>query len=481
MVAGRARSWQATYARRISLIDAGVVLWATAGALIVRFGTAEDDRLISQAGDPYIFISLALSAAWWVFLSVWGTRDAKVLGHGYEEYRRVFSATAWLFGMIAIVSYVLQFDTARGYVALALPAGLTGLLVSRLLIRQFLHVERSAGRSISKVLVIGGQNGAEHLARSLAKQPLAGYMPVATYLPGASIGTAVAQELNLPTLGYDMDARSIVKVIEEFRPDAVALSGGVQLPPRAIRALGWALADLDVRMIMAPALTDVAGPRIHTQPIAGLPLIHVSTPNLAPAQRLVKRVFDLVGAVALITLLSPVLALIALLVRGSSPGPVIFRQQRVGAFGIPFQMYKFRSMVVDAEQRLGDLHHLDEGNGVLFKVKDDPRITRIGRILRRYSLDELPQLFNVLNGTMSLVGPRPPLSTEVEKYEEHVHRRLLVRPGLTGLWQVSGRSLLSWEDTVRLDLYYVENWSLASDLIILLRTARAVFGSTGAY
>jgi exopolysaccharide biosynthesis polyprenyl glycosylphosphotransferase len=232
---------------------------------------------------------------------------------------------------------------------------------------------------------------------------------------------------------------------------------------------------------MAPALTDIAGPRIHTQQVAGLPLIHVTTPALEGGQGVAKRLFDVLVAGAMIIVAAPVMAFVAIMVRLDSPGPVFFKQERVGIEGARFGMLKFRSMIVDAEQQLQGLSSYNEGTGVLFKMKKDPRVTRVGRVLRKFSLDELPQLFNVLAGSMSLVGPRPPLPAEVEAYEHDVRRRLLVKPGLTGLWQVSGRSNLSWQDSVRLDLYYVENWSLAGDLIILLRTVRAVFRSTGAY
>jgi exopolysaccharide biosynthesis polyprenyl glycosylphosphotransferase len=200
-------------------------------------------------------------------------------------------------------------------------------------------------------------------------------------------------------------------------------------------------------------------------------------------KRFSKRAFDLAAALILIILFSPLLAAAAVAVRLSTPGPVLFRQERVGLNGEHFFMLKFRSMVVDAEQRLTDLRDVDRavGNSVMFKMKNDPRITPIGSFLRRFSLDELPQLFNVLGGSMSLVGPRPPLEREVAVYEHHVHRRFLVKPGITGLWQVSGRSNLSWEDTVRLDLYYVENWSITGDLLILWRTSRAVLARDGAY
>ena len=234
-------------------------------------------------------------------------------------------------------------------------------------------------------------------------------------------------------------------------------------------------------MIMTPALTDVAGPRIHTQPVAGLPMIHVTTPKLQGTKAIAKRTFDIVGAGMALFFLFPVLLVVGLAVKLDSPGPAFFHQDRVGKGGAPFRMHKFRSMVVDAEARLKELHANSEGNGVLFKMKADPRITRLGAFIRRFSLDELPQLWNVLSGDMSMVGPRPPLPSEVEIYEDYVHRRLMVKPGITGLWQVSGRSNLSWDDSVRLDLYYVENWSLMQDLVILFRTVKAVVAKDGAY
>ena len=256
-----------------------------------------------------------------------------------------------------------------------------------------------------------------------------------------------------------------------------------ELPAHEVRRLGWALEASGTELIVAPALTDIAGPRMHTRPVAGLPLIHVESPVFGGRKVWTKVAIDRIAAGIAVVILLPVLGAIALAVGTTSPGPVIFKQQRVGLGGTPFTMFKFRSMRVDAEEHLASLtaEHRDAGNGVLFKMRDDPRLTRPGAFLRRYSLDELPQLFNVLNGTMSLVGPRPPLDSETKAYEKHNFRRFLVRPGITGLWQVSGRSDLSWEDSVRLDLYYVENWSVLNDLILLGRTARAVVRGSGAY
>jgi exopolysaccharide biosynthesis polyprenyl glycosylphosphotransferase len=304
---------------------------------------------------------------------------------------------------------------------------------------------------------------------------------VAAYTPGVQDGPAEDPASRLPILGYQPDTASILAAIDACQADAVAVSAGVQLHPQTLRHLGWELAARNVGLIMAPALTDIAGPRIHTQQVAGLPLIHVTTPTLEGGQRVAKRLFDVAISGMMILVLSPLMLIIALLVKLDSPGPVLFVQDRVGMEGKHFGMLKFRSMAVDAEARLGELAHQNQGNGLLFKMKNDPRVTRIGGFLRKYSLDELPQLINIFAGSMSLVGPRPPLPREVEAYEHDVRRRLLVKPGLTGLWQVSGRSNLSWQDSVRLDLYYVENWSLAGDLVIILRTVRAVFRSTGAY
>ena len=472
--------WRPRTSRILRVVDAFVIIWAVAGAYVIRFGL-EPTFVVSGQELNYAWLSAGLAAAWWFMLGAWNTRQSRILGAGPDEYKRVAAASLWLFGLIAIFSYVFRIETARGYVGIALPVGLAGLLLARWLLRQHLSVARQKGRSMSRLLLLGGPSAVAHLASSLHGAKHAGYLPIAAYTPGAPEQELNGQGPSLPVLGNRTDTASVLAAIEQCRADAVAVSAGVQLHPHTIRQLGWELASRNVGLIMAPALTDIAGPRLHTQQVAGLPLIHVTTPTLEGGQRVAKRLFDIIVSGMLILALSPIMALVALLVRLDSKGPVLFRQSRIGMEGRPFQMLKFRSMVVDAEARLAELESRNEGQGLLFKLKDDPRITRIGGVLRKYSLDELPQLFNILTGSMSLVGPRPPLPREVEAYEQDVRRRLLVKPGLTGLWQVSGRSNLSWQDSVRLDLYYVENWSLAGDLVIILRTARAVFHSTGAY
>lgn len=472
--------WRARVSRRLGVVDAIVITWAVLGAYVVRFGIDPGPSISGQEAT-YGWLSGFLILTWWLMLGAWTSRNYRVLGSGAEEYKRVAAASLWLFGAVAIFSYVFRIDTARGYVGVALPAGLCGLLLARWLVRQHLNVDRQRGKSMQRLLLLGGPGAVAHLAESLTRSKHAGYLPVAAYSPGATDQQSHNSTSGLPILGTSPDPKLILEAITSCSADAVAVSAGVQLHPQTLRHLGWELASRNIGLIMAPALTDIAGPRIHTQQVAGLPLIHVTTPTLEGGQRVAKRLFDVAVSGMLIVIASPIMAIVAVMVRLDSAGPVLFKQDRVGIEGSHFRMLKFRSMVVDAEKQLQNMTHMNEGSGVLFKIKDDPRVTRIGSVLRRYSLDELPQLFNIFGGSMSLVGPRPPLPREVEAYEHDVRRRLLVRPGLTGLWQVSGRSNLSWQDSVRLDLYYVENWSLTGDLVILLRTVRAVFRSTGAY
>lgn len=472
-------AWRHKYTRRLRVIDAAVVCWAIAGAYGLRFGFVDLESPRAQDVD-YVLLSVGLVAVWWLMLELWGSREPRILGSGTEEYKRVIATSAWLFGAVAVVSFAFKIDTARGFVGLAFPAGAFGLLAARWFVRQHLALERKRGSSTSKVLIIGDPHSAAHLVRSLMSDPAAGYLPVAVHLPGATADVDVSR-LPVPVTGLQSDFDSILTTILTADVDAVAVSAGVNMHPTDLRRLGWELAARDIGMILAPALTDVAGPRIHTQPVAGLPLIHVSTPKLTGGKKVAKRTFDVVGAGLLVACLSPVFAVLAILVRFTDPGPVFYKQERIGLRGTTFHMLKFRSMKVNADAELRSLLAAQgSSDKPLFKVENDPRITPLGRILRKYSLDELPQLLNVLGGSMSLVGPRPQREGEVALYDDAAHRRLYVSPGMSGLWQVSGRSNLTWEESIRLDLYYVENWSLMGDVVILFKTFKAVFASTGA-
>jgi exopolysaccharide biosynthesis polyprenyl glycosylphosphotransferase len=279
---------------------------------------------------------------------------------------------------------------------------------------------------------------------------------------------------------FDEVVREVLSAVAERHATSVVIASGRAFTSPALRHLAWALQRAEVECLVVADMSDhveYLSPRRVGDQIA----LSLRAPNDHLMSLMVKSVFDRVSAALALVLLSPVLLAVAVMIRLGSRGPAIFRQVRSGQDGRPFVMYKFRTMVIDAEERLGDLRNHNEGAGPLFKLRDDPRITRIGRVLRSLSIDELPQLVNVVKGDMSLVGPRPALPAETSQYSEWVWRRLHVRPGLTGLWQVSGRSTLSWDDSIRMDLQYVNNWNLRLDLAILARTVRAVVSRDGAH
>lgn len=468
--------WETPYTLRLILSDLLAITIAVCGSQIIWFGLS-DARLQADwtVQVSYTVVSIVFIAAWFTALKYFGTRDSAILGIGPGEYRRIADATLRIFGILAIACFVLRIDPARGYFLTALPAGLLLLIGGRWAWRQWLVRQRVRGRCGTSALLVGSRNKSEHVGEIVSRYPAAGIFVVGALVPGGSRGETIG---DVPVLG---DLGSIVASLDESGADTLILTGSDELPHRAVKRLTWELEARGVRLIVVPALTDFAGPRIHTTPVVGLPLIHVDFPVFDGPRYATKRLVDIVLSVFGILVLSPLFLVIALAIWTDDRGPVFFRQTRVGLNGRPFAMLKFRSMRPDAEDLLPSLLDASDGNGVLFKKKADPRVTPVGRVLRRWSLDELPQILNVLVGHMALVGPRPPLLSEVEQYDNDARRRLLVKPGITGLWQISGRSDLSWEDSVRLDLYYVENWSLTGDLIILYRTLRAVVRGRGAY
>jgi len=467
------------FMRRVGMTDLLVIIWAVLGAQLIRFGPdAQDAKLPAGAATfldlRYTVLTAVLILAWLLMLRIHDAYDRRLLGHGPEEYKAVAAASFRLFAMVAIVSFVLRLNVARGYVAIALPAGMIGLLLSRWLWRKWLTLHRAQGEMSGSVLVVGDREHLVDLIRGLDSVPSAGYRVVAACCSDADEGYIG----KVPVLGDESEA---AKIAGQIGVSTVACTSSSGLGAGGLRRLGWALEGLDVDLVVVPRLTDVAGPRVLTRPVAGLSLLHVESPVFAGPRLAVKTAIDLSAAAVLLILLSPLFAVLAVLIRRNDSGPVFFRQERIGKDGVSFPMLKFRTMLVGAEAMLPSLRDRSESPAPLFKLSDDPRITRIGATLRRYSLDELPQLVNVLRGQMSLVGPRPPLPCEVETYGNDVRRRLLVKPGMTGLWQINGRSDLTWDESVRFDLYYVENWSVMSDLMILWRTGRAVVRASGAY
>ncbi len=460
-------------ARWLVVSDLVVLGAAVTSAHVLRFGGLDApgiDPMTSAWELQYSWVSLALVALWLVSLLIHSAYDPRMLGHGTQEYRAVVNATFALFASLAIVSYLSKLELARGYLLVAFPAGLVGLLVTRRLWRGWLGRQRAHGRFADAVLVVGDLEHVGPLVRDLHAATDAGFRVVAICSSDApsSVGS-------IPVVGAEEDA---ARWAEHVGADVVAYAASSRLGSSGLRKLGWALEGTGIDLVVSPGMTDVAGPRIQARPVAGLPLLYVDAPRLTGPRLAMKSAFDVIGAALLLVALAPVFVVVAALIRAEDRGPVFFTQRRVGQGGRSFVMAKFRTMHVGADQVRPEANDAD---GPLFKLHADPRVTRIGRFLRRSSLDELPQLTNVLRGDMSLVGPRPPLESEVAQYDGDVHRRLLVKPGLTGLWQVSGRSDLSWEDSVRLDLYYVENWSFTSDLRILWRTLRAMRDRSGAY
>ncbi|MGC0365733.1 exopolysaccharide biosynthesis polyprenyl glycosylphosphotransferase [Rhodococcus sp. 27YEA15] len=476
------REWESWYRSRLRLGDTLIVVTSVFLAQVLRFGGS--DTVISTAGPEqltYTVLSATLAVGWLASLGIFNTRSIRVIGSGPEEYRRIFAATVRLFGLIAIVSLLFQLDIARLYLAFAFPVGLIGLTASRWIWRKVIYRKRSSGSFQTSVLVVGNRLAVLGLARTLEQGASDGYRVVGVCMPGPAGRTEAAVVVGgreIPVLGNEHD---VTRALELVGADTVAVTATEHLGYAGMRELAWELESKDVDLVVAPGILDVSEPRLSMRPVAGLPLIHVGRPRYHGATRRAKRAFDVVFAGAILILISPVLIATAIAVKVSSPGPVFYKSERMGQDGVPFSMLKFRSMVADADKQVGTLMKDNDGAGVLFKMREDPRVTTVGRIIRKYSIDELPQFVNVLRREMSVVGPRPPLRREVEAYDGTVKRRLLVKPGITGLWQVSGRSDLSWEETVRLDLSYVENWSMTGDLLIVAKTLKAVVASDGAY
>lgn len=475
--------WTTTYVRRLVYTDAvavAVVIAVTA-AQLVRFGST--DAVLQSAGSTlsYTAVSVLLAVGWVIALAVFHTHDVRLIGSGADEYRRVAHASLALFGSVAIVAFLASQDLARGYIVVALPAGLITLGGGRWLWRRWLLRRRMVGECTSAVLVVGSHRAAVAMATTFESDVAAGYRVVGVCVPGTSRPQGELLNVDghaVPVLG---DEHAVLQALEFTGADTVAVCNTDSLGTDGMRNLAWDLDAVDVDMVVSAGLLDVAGPRLKIRPVAGLPLLHVEKPQYEGAGRAGKFFVDVVGAMLGVVLVSPLLLVVAAAIRCSSRGPVFYRAERIGLDGEAFSMLKFRSMVQDAETLRGGLTAADAGAGPLFKVRDDPRVTAVGRWIRRFSIDELPQLINVLRGQMSVVGPRPPLRSEVETHDGAVRRRLLVKPGMTGLWQVSGRSDLSWEESMRLDLSYVENWSMVGELMIVWRTVLAVLTSRGAY
>lgn len=473
----RRLGWQRSYRRRLVAVDTIVVLASAGIAAWVQIATIAQVH-IADAPWQYGRVFLTTVAIWLLLLALFQTRDRRVTGHGTAEYRRVAHATGMAFGILAIGFVLLQSQGLRTQLLIALPLGMTGMVVGRWISRQWLIRRRRTGEYVSRAVVVGRRADVEYVMESVDRDDLLGYHVVGVSLEDDAASTVEVNGRNVIAMGTPNTAHVVAA---QLGADAVIVASTPEDDAEFVKQLAWRLEGTAAELVLSSPLADVAGPRMMLKPVEGLPLIQVEIPTFEGGRYLLKRAMDIVLSTAALIVIGLATPFIALAIKLDDNGPIFFSQERVGRDGSLFRMWKFRSMKTNAESVKATLTAENEAGGPLFKMKTDPRITRVGAILRKFSIDELPQFWNVLIGDMSIVGPRPPLTSEVMSYDGKVYRRLYIKPGITGLWQVSGRSDLDWDDTVRLDLRYVENWSIIGDLVILWRTLGSVVAAKGAY
>lgn len=476
------RQWERSYRTRAILSDALAVMLAVMAAQFGRFGVPSLHAGNFEGWVAVTTYSVLLTVVWLVALGLQQSWDFSVVGVGAEEYRRVVTASAWVFGVIATTGLLFQAQMARGYLLIALPVGLLALLTGRHMLRRNLMNRRLRGEYMAQVVVLGRPDSVVTLCASIDRAQSAGYSVIGACIPnysgeiGASVRTGQGE---VPIFG---DEGAVEMALQLTKADVLAVAAVEHLGHDRMRKLAWRLDALDVDMIVVPGITDITGPRLKVLPIDNLPLFRLARPRRDAWAMRGKRAFDLLVAGSALLFLFPLMLAAAIAIKLEDGGPVFFRQERVGYQGRRFRIFKFRTMLVGSDAvKDAEVTAADMGHEIFFKSAIDSRITRIGRFLRKSSIDELPQLFNVFSGSMSTVGPRPLVPGEGDSVEYFIERRALVKPGMTGLWQVSGRSDISAEERIRLDHSYIDNWSFVQDAIIVLRTIRAVLRRQGAY
>lgn len=463
------RRWAAV----VALPEAGIATIVVGLLVFFRFGETQ----IATTGVTYSVFPALVGPLWVLTMWAGGAYDTRFMSTGAEEYRRVVNAAIWLLAVVALTALAFQAGISRSLVAIAMPAMTLGTLLNRAMCRAVLR-RRLRGRStLHRTVIIGAIDDGLALVRHMERTPHVGFSVLGYYEPISAAGPGLREHGEQLILGPEQ----LVASVQQLDADTIAVTHGAAMGSGQLRRLSWELEGTGIDLLVAPSLTDVAGPRVVVRPVQGLPLLQIEEPQFRGAKRVVKAGIDRVMGCIGIALASPLLLVTAIVIKIFDSGPVFYKQIRVGQHGQQFVIWKFRTMTLDAEHRHQALMVASGHDGVLFKLADDPRVTPIGRFLRRYSIDELPQLLNVITGAMSLVGPRPQRPFEVAQYGADARRRLLVKPGMTGLWQVSGRNTLSWEETIQLDLHYVDNWSVTRDLVILARTAWAVVRGPGAF
>ena len=473
--------WKHSYRIRVFLMDAIAVVSAVILASIGRFGLPDESHPFTWASVA--IYSVALVVIWLTALGMQHSRDLTLVGVGPEEYRQVLTATFWVFSIIAAAGLVTSDQMARGYLLIALPAGIVGLLVGRHLLRRYISHKRAHGEFMNHVVVLGTRDAVESLCKSFERSKDAGYKVIGACVLafdckcGDVLQTPTGE---IPVLG---DENSVQEALQLSGADVLAVAAAERLGHERVRQLLWCLDSLRVDMIVVPGMMDIAGPRLKVRPIDNLPLCHIARPRHdSGSSRYGKRLFDLAFAAIALLFVSPMFLAVAVAIKLDDGGPVFFRQERRGLHGTPFRILKFRTMSGAPDGDSEGTASADPFYAIFCgKETSECRVTRLGRFLRETSIDELPQLLNVLAGSMSIVGPRPLQLGEAESVEHFCERRALVKPGITGLWQVSGRSDVSAEERIQMDYSYVDNWSCAQDMVIVLRTVRSVLMRQGAY
>ena len=458
------KQWQTQLKIKLTIFDLISLSIAISLVFSIRFPEIWRGELNSYEARNLV-IAFVVLLGWLFFLWLNGSRDVKILGFGADEYKRLINATLLSFTFIAFISYIFKLEISRAFVLVVFPFGLLTLFITRRFLRKKLLVDRKKGRYLSNVLLIHTDE----------------IDPVETRLNLAEYAGFKITEKIKKLDSADLDFKEVLEKAINTNCDQIMIGQTAKVSASDLRKLGWALENTDIDLVVAPAVTEIAGPRLKVSNVEGLPLLHLEQPSFSGGARFTKRFIDIFIAIIGLVVVSPILLIVALVIKASDLGSVIYKQKRIGKNNKEFIVYKFRTMYEGSHEQREKIMAEMNKDPRLAKNPQDPRVTKPGLFLRRWSIDEIPQLINVLKGEMSLVGPRPPLAEEVNRYEKSEKRRLLVKPGLTGLWQVSGRSELDWEDAVRLDLYYVENWSLTLDLLIILRTAAAVWRGEGAY
>lgn len=456
------------YATRAVFLDLLAVIVAGITGFILRWAIPYSVEL----NDPtYVSFVIVVVVAWMAVLVLRGAYDTRVLGVGSEEFKRVVGATAMVFAAIALVAFALKLELSRGFVLITFVVGLALLLIVRWSLRAWLRHERRYGHFLHRTVVIGQGDAMSEVVDMLDRDPVAGFTVV-----------DVIDELAGDATEDQLDAwlDEVMARISLQDADTVAVAGSPAMGPRVIQRLAWRLEGPRVDLLVAPTIGDVAGPRVSMRMAADLPLLHLDEPHLTGPKRAIKRSLDIICGGLLFLLFLPFMIVAAICVKVTSPGPILYFQERVGRGGQIIRIAKLRTMYVGSDQIRDEIIGVPD-EGILERYRTDPRITGVGRFLRRWSIDEMPQVAAVVAGSMSLVGPRPVLLDEVPLLGDADHRRHLTKPGLTGLWQVSGRKTTDWEERMRLDLEYIENWSPALDLVIVAKTVKAVLEGDGAY